>query len=275
MIHICYPCCHAESCKRYLKYSIDSVAKHNKKISITFLNSAQGNGEMEFNDDDIEVYRQILAKHGIKTPLRVFDVSLLMHKFYKCRSLKGQWNTYKRFFINKVYKTYMPEVNRVLYLDEDTICTGSLEKLYNEDMKGRPYMGFIDAGVWNPKNFKLERQLCKNNKYINAGVILIDVNYDIYPELEKLIQTAEHWHKQRIHYFHDQTIINSLCPSVFKCSMVTRNNKKEGQDYYKDIARAVLKKYNIIHYWGHKCFNRMTCTIGYPWDVIIGNIIDM
>ena len=252
MIHICYPCCHSAKCKHYLYSSIDSVAKYNKNITVSLLNSIGPDGNMEFNDDDIEIYRQILAKHGIKTPLRVFDVSLVIDKFHNCRPLKGQWNAYKRLLIHKIYNVYMPKVKRVLYLDEDTVCIGSLKKLYNENMKGRPYMGFIDGSIYKHQIFTFECKLTNNNDYINSGVLLIDVTYDIDSLLKELVPKAEKWHKFFLRYLHDQTIINACHPAYFECSMIDMIHGVSSMKYYTDIINATIDEYNIIHYWGHK-----------------------
>ena len=166
----------------------------------------------------------------------------------------------------------MPGVNRVLYLDEDTICTGSLWKLYNEDMKGRPYMGFMDACIVNYYPFMPDFTLTHNRNYVNSGVILIDVNYDIYPELDNYIKNAIKWNRLHIPYMHDQTLINMFHPNVFECSKQKRRFHFTYEDYYAQLIISIEKTYNIIHYWRHKRVRKRF--FNNRWDDVIYKIID-
>ena len=254
IIHICYPCCHVKKCKRMLFKSIDSVAQHNKKneLVFSFLNSSYDDDKMEFEDEDFDRIRKILHNRGVKHDISVFDVSDLMYCFEGCRPLGGQWNAYKRFFINKIYHEYMPGVERVLYLDEDTLCTGSLEKLYTVDMKGRPFWGLINTGTLVSKTPHLETRLSNNKNYINDGLLLIDVRYNIYPKLNKCIKSAEEWHIFGYQYLHDQTIINMFYPAVSEYTKPGNDIKYDRLKVYGHLTRDFYKRYNIIHYWGHK-----------------------
>lgn len=70
------------------------------------------------------------------------------------------------------YKILPESIDRILYLDGDTIVRGSLEELWETDMQDRSVAGVIEPTV-NKKNLiPIDLVGCP---YINAGVLLIDL----------------------------------------------------------------------------------------------------
>lgn len=81
------------------------------------------------------------------------------------------WNeiVLARLLVDKL----LPEdVERVLYLDGDTIVLNSLEELWKTDMRGKPLGACIEPTV----NHKRKKELgLQNLPYYNSGVLLIDL----------------------------------------------------------------------------------------------------
>jgi lipopolysaccharide biosynthesis glycosyltransferase len=75
--------------------------------------------------------------------------------------------TWARLFLPKILRS---EISRVIYLDCDTIVLSDLLELYATDMKGHPIAGCLDIN-----SVELSRRL-NVDKYINAGVLLIDLD---------------------------------------------------------------------------------------------------
>ena len=64
-------------------------------------------------------------------------------------------------------------VNKLLYLDVDMVCTGDISELYDIEFEDKIWVGCIDGGI---ELADLERiQVPSNYKYINSGVLLINV----------------------------------------------------------------------------------------------------
>ena len=66
--------------------------------------------------------------------------------------------------------TILPFLNRIIYLDGDTIALTDLTELINLNMDNNIIMGFIDDGYNYTNIYGI-----KTAKYITAGVLLIDL----------------------------------------------------------------------------------------------------
>lgn len=106
-----------------------------------------------------------------------------------------------RFKIGQLLK----DLDRVLYIDSDTIIKGSLEKLYLTDLKDNVMAMVPD--IWSDK--QLKRFPNKNQPYFNTGVCLFNLlkwrNEDIDIKLIEFYRT----HAERC-FFPDQDPINAV-----------------------------------------------------------------
>lgn len=72
--------------------------------------------------------------------------------------------TYYRLKLSQI----LPDVDRVIYLDCDMVVNDDLEELFNTDLHNNVIGGVLDIRVFGKK-------VWKNSKYINAGMILFDL----------------------------------------------------------------------------------------------------
>ena len=99
-----------------------------------------------------------------------------------------------------------PDVDRILYLDCDTIITGDISELENVEFNGNIAMGVKDciSGTYK-KNVGLDT----DSPYINAGVILFDMDalrkVNINAEIENYMQKYE-----KLINYADQDILNGM-----------------------------------------------------------------
>ncbi len=121
------------------------------------------------------------------------------------KSSKKEWHGlgYNRLFLTEYLP---PDVDRVLYLDSDTLIEQPLNKLWNQDLTGYYLAGVDDCLSSNYRNLV---GLGKEGTYVNSGVLLINV---------------EKWREDRIcqrfidmiiknngfFIFNEQTAINAL-----------------------------------------------------------------
>ena len=80
--------------------------------------------------------------------------------------------------IEAYYRIFAPfvlpqELDKILYLDVDLICTGSLKELYDEDLEDNYYIAASDSGVTTKDLIRLD--IPTNYTYINNGVTLINL----------------------------------------------------------------------------------------------------
>ena len=114
--------------------------------------------------------------------------------------------TYYRMFA----PFYLPEsVDRILYIDPDTVVINSLEEFYNLDfgdfyiIGAKHFDGFV--GVWNKARLGIHR----SKHYINAGVMLMDIKKMRLTVDKKKIFKVIHKYN-RILFLADQDAINIL-----------------------------------------------------------------
>jgi len=117
--------------------------------------------------------------------------------------------TYYRFSL----PTILPELDRIIYIDGDTIVNGEIAELWNEDLEGKA-AGVVSAAISTDKRSKILDLKCDWH-YFNAGVLLLDLKkiselytLDNLPKIisvvfKKYVENNEPW-------FADQEIINYL-----------------------------------------------------------------
>ena len=92
----------------------------------------------------------------------------------------------------------------MIYLDGDTLTFNDLKKMYDINMEGFYYKGFLDVNK--------DKFLPNNDNYICSGVLLINLKNlrkdDIVNKMYKYMIK-----NNKKLYCHDQTIINGVCSS--------------------------------------------------------------
>jgi len=87
--------------------------------------------------------------------------------------------TYYRFFIPKI----LPELERIIYIDGDTVIIGDILELWNENLDGK-IAGIVQCAILNVSDLEKRMKifgLKYDYQYFNAGVLLLKLR-----EFEKL-----------------------------------------------------------------------------------------
>ena len=177
-------------------------------------------------------------------------------------------NRYEKAFINRYItpNTYyrmslgelLPNLNKIIYLDSDTICLKDLSNLYNLNFNGKIFIARIISYKNGDHNFT-----------VNAGVLLLNLVGMRRMKIENKVLTLLNngFHND----FHDQAIINIfykkyigfLPPEfnsiTFNYQKVKERNKNFGGLYDFDSLYFSFKFPYIIHYPGkpkHKTYNK-------------------
>ncbi len=121
--------------------------------------------------------------------------------------ISENYSTYLRLFFNKIYSN----LNKVLFIDSDTLITNSIDKLFNFEFKGKVAAGVVDIGVYRKNGHYEDSDILKSTSfYFNAGILLIDFNLwrekDLDSRYLELISrsTNRKWKNQ------EQSILNVL-----------------------------------------------------------------
>lgn len=197
--------------------------------------------ETELKQDDLKQINDFVAEtgKGIIYPIK-FDTTELseMPVTDNAGAFFGM-EAYSRLYC--AFK--LPEkVKKILYLDADMICTGSIMELYNTTFEGKTWIAVRDEGI---KAKDLERLKLKSDyKYINSGMLLINIEKLRKIHTEKTITDLIKKNKEVLIY-PDQDFINKIFVGDIK--IVDKKYNLLAKDIrYKELKEKPL----IIHYAG-------------------------
>lgn len=126
-------------------------------------------------------------------------------------TLRWSDSAYSRLFLSRIFGN-PPCIDRVLYLDCDTLILRSLESLWNEDVSD-----YLGAAVWECMS-NLHKYIIgadKNDNYINTGVMIINVRKWISEKIEDIEIDYIKKHRGKTEYV-DQGVINGTVSNRFK-----------------------------------------------------------
>lgn len=112
--------------------------------------------------------------------------------------------TYYRLSLSSL----LPNLNKIIWLDGDTLTLDDLSDFYNLDMDGLYYRGFLDHNKEELdilKDFGIE-----DDHYICAGVMLINLEKLRQDNMEQKFVEFIAQNNEKLKQ-HDQTVINVLC----------------------------------------------------------------
>lgn len=156
---------------------------------------------------------------------------------------------YFRLLLSK----HLSAVDRVLYLDCDTIITESLKDLFFLDMKGNVIAAVPDLGV--PDSVKNKLGV---SSYFNSGVMLVDlIKFDKFRN--SMFDFLVHHEKIT---FHDQCVLNY----VLRESWLVLSDRWNYMSNNFVTERSTLFEFSILHYnsifgkpWEKNCTHPLKC----------------
>lgn len=176
----------------------------------------------------------------------------------------GSYSTYSRLFLSQLIPEY---VMKILYLDSDIIVLGKLEELFEINFDENTVLCATRdiVGSFHP-DFLKEIEL-KGDKYINAGVLMIDLNK--WRELQLTNLILDHMRSVRSVYpFPDQDLINVVLQNYiqimspkydyfssckpFSAEQLYKMFRLGDEDIYysQEYFEAESKKPIIVHFVG-------------------------
>ncbi len=125
---------------------------------------------MGISEENLHLLEQTAQKYGRK--IIMLDTATAERKIvqYQCKRWNGSLAAWLRFF---VFDQIPPEVDRLLYLDSDTIVQGSLSPLFELEMGDAP-VACVCESLGYFSRYRLG--LGKTESYFNSGVILFQLS---------------------------------------------------------------------------------------------------
>lgn len=179
-----------------LSTTIISIIENNKFENIFFHIANIG-----FDKEEKTALSEIVTKNGKE--ISFYDINPTI--FNSLPSPHGYLSnaTYIRLFISD----FLPKsINKIIYLDCDTIINDSLSTLWNINLEGHPIAAVLDSYSFNIEHYN-RLHIPMKNGYFNAGVMLINIDYWRQHNITKQCIDFANNYPERI-AFEDQDIMN-------------------------------------------------------------------
>lgn len=165
---------------------------------------------------------------------------------------------YYRLFVTDIVP---PNINKVLYLDGDTIVRHSLTSLWKIDLSGYALAAVTDMSSGKSEYYNRLRYPMELG-YFNSGVLLINLDWWRNNNAVALFMEYIAKYSERIK-FQDQDVLNVVFSNQILSLPLTYNfqhgflKKKPGYDYrkYEKEVEEARKDPVIVHF-----------TLGKPWE---------
>ena len=245
---------------KYTSVAINSILV-NKKVdtNICFFLLV----DKEFSEKDKQILTQQVQKYNS------YIEFVQMDDFFEAITMQIKHITYHTFYRLVIPKIF-PFLDKLIYLDGDTIINGNIENLYDIDIKNYYIAGVIAPVFVNKKH--QERLKINTENYVNAGVLLINnkllIEDNLMPEFLK--------HINYNYDCQDQDIINVVCAGKIKNIPLINNLMskyfsnyqkftKQGKFTVEEFESAMHNPF-IIHYADKiKPWDDKNCSLASYW----------
>lgn len=234
--------CIDENYAKFMNVTLISILENNKDnyLQIHILTDYLSKKEKSKIRDIINNYKNVSYKLYI-----VDDTKLLNLK-------TNRWS------IHTWYRILLPsllprEINRVLYLDADTLVTSDLKHLFKIKLENIAIGGVLSGLTFNQETY-IRCGYPKEKQYICAGVLLINLEYWRKNNLtEKIIDWAKVYNERLV--LPDQDAINFICQDnkkILPLKYGILNEFFKNENFFKGALSNELKECitnpKIIHF---------------------------
>lgn len=216
--------------------SIISLLENNRQASYIHIYLIEDNISTSNKD---KLFRTV-EKYGRK--LIILEKPNL--KFLMGCQVEMHWwieNVFSRVFLKEVFKNF-PEIERVIYIDCDTLVVGCLKDLWEIDLEDNVAAGVLEAmGNMHKKAIGLKKQ----NPYFNAGVFVVDINKWRKRNYDEKASTFIKDMNGKLEYA-DESVLNGILAKQMKILPMKYNITS--LSIYFDIDEVIKYRKPSFHY---------------------------
>lgn len=182
----------------------------------------------DISESNKEIIYNICAKYG--RSLKIIEFEEIAYDLNISQIGRHIETIYAKIFFSRI-----SGVDKMLYIDSDTIINGSLKKLWQENLEGF-YMGMVET--YTGGDAKKSLGLPINSKFFNDGVAIVNVEYCRENKLiEKCIAGIEYYHGNPPVL--SEGLLNKVCNGKIK-SISPRYNMMAGLHMYLSLSSEYM-----------------------------------
>ena len=199
----------------------------------------------------IEDFPKIIINHKNLNKLTINTFDLKYKKFPNIENSHVSEATYYRIYLNE----FLPsDINSILYVDADIIFLNDITNIYSEITDNLVKSNYVVAAATeysrdDLNNKRFTNLEMKSNKYLNAGVMFIDLakwrNQKVY---ESLIETQIRMGPRLIYW--DQDVFNSFLDGEYMEIPQKLNFNPSNIEYSLKKINEIYENVICVHYNG-------------------------
>ena len=235
----------------YMMVSINSAIKNKHPASQYHIHVIS----QDLDAEDIH-HLQSMSKENVKIDIYPSQEQALDY------NRLGRFESFKVSLQKIFIADYLPYLDKVLYLDADTLIQDDLSELYATDISGQ-YVAAVKDGLMYqfPEHIK-EVNLSNKNFYFNSGVMLLNL---AKIRKDDIIRSAVIYFNTHNEVFGDQDVLNVVfgkavkslsykynCNSVFFEEKDAKFLSNFFQESVPQTPREVYDRAIILYFAGHK-----------------------
>ena len=194
------------------------------------------------SSDITDESKQLLSEVSKPSRITFHEVDIKKFKNLKLNIDHTSIETYFRYLI----PIMLPEVDKILYLDVDTIIRGDISELFETDIENYYVAGALDTYIESIAH-KRSINFPESDLYVNAGVLLLNLKKLRSDNICNLLFENTQKLQNKIK-FQDQDIINlTLRPSI---KLLDRKYNYTSHLFQQD-EKYLLNNAIIVHYTGN------------------------
>ena len=215
--------------------SMESALKNSNKNKYNLVYHILCSGD--FNNENINKIKSLLIRYPLNLELIFYDMNNIFKQF------KNQHFSQVTYF--RLFTPIFIPLNKIIYLDSDVLILSDLIEMYQAQLNNNYILGTLDVYSGG-----IDYLGIKSDKYINAGVLLI--NLDKLRKDQKFIDLIKmaKYHPNLCN--HDQTVINYvLYPHIgllpYKFGLLNFQSKSDIEQKYIKIIRQKINVTELIN----------------------------
>lgn len=154
----------------------------------------------------------------------------------------------KTTYIKFWFASMFPDLDKVLYLDPDTLVLGSLREMYDTDLGDNLIGGVIEC---LPYYHRVASKMSDSQSYINGGMVLCNLRQWRNMHFERLALERLKDTSHNLNY--DQGVLNEICGSHIKLLDPKYNVLAEVFQFKN--AQQIKHRYGFSYYYSQEQIN--------------------
>lgn len=228
--HVAYAC--DDHYFTYTYVSVKTLLESNTNLAVHFL-------YQDVPEEHLNLLRKLGTEYNVPMDIRPFE----MPDFFEVLPAFGVAS--KTTYAKLIFCTIFPELDRVLYLDPDTMVLDDITSFYTMDMGNNLIAGVIEN---LPYYHRKVVHLSEEEPYINGGMVLCNLKEWRKEDLEK--KAAVRMQDTTMNLNYDQGILNELCRG--KVIVVAPKYNALAEVFQFASRDKLMRRYNFKNYYSQE-----------------------